>query len=153
MTHPNRPAFVEAMFDDEDWRKHVAGVGLVGAKTELCQLKGELRIQRRRHAGTPDYFDFIRKQAGFENVVAQRLREIEASLQANPDASGRKYRERISSLVNLVGVLALAIDETDLDPILDDHEIELHGERMTLAEAIDAGRFDRPEIEAKAVAS
>lgn len=140
MTHTNRPPFVDAMFDDVAWRNHVANVGLIGARTELTHMKAELRIQRREHQGD---FEFINRQARFEKVLQQRLREVESSLTANPEPSGRKYRQRISELTDLVGHLAKAIDETDLEYLLDDFEIPFGDDWMTLSDALDAKRFDR----------
>lgn len=144
----NQPPFVQAMFNDIEWRKHVATVGLIGARTELSQLKAELKLQRRERLGDDDYKDFLIKQAKFERIVTERLSAIERTLSANPEPPGSKYRQRIRELTDLIGHLARALDETEMEHLLDDFQVPFGDDWMTLGDALDAGRFDRTEAAA-----
>lgn len=139
----------DTICDDEAWNTYVTAVTPGQARIALCELKADLRAQRR--ARVPDakdkqadreYRSWLRTQARFEGHVNRRLNETQALILATSEPTGNVLRRAMTELVDTIAALSKAIDDTDLEYLLDIHYIVLGNERMTLGEALDSGRFD-----------
>lgn len=145
----------DLLHDDERWAEYVGRAGLGVALGALNDTKSELRRQRRERAalaqqGTKrdrrEWQVWLSSQARFQAVVDRRLTDVRAALAAQntgPDGSPNGLRKGMTELVDLVADLALEIDGSEVEYLLDEYHIVLGNVRMTLAEAIDSGRFDR----------
>lgn len=152
----NTPLTGDLLHQDELWNAYVERVGLGNAMHALNDAKSELRRQRREREVTKQtgtlaerrvYYAWMAAQARYQATVDRRLLQVRAQLaelaKANPDGTSGALRKGMTELVDLVADLALAIDNTELEYLLLEHHIVLGHERMTLADAIDTGRFDR----------
>lgn len=135
------------LIQEDLWAAYVAQHGLGRARALLCEIKGDLRTQRRARqlVGKPtpeearEHAEWVKGQARFEGLVNRRLSEVEQALAERPPVD---HKAALGEALNLVRVLALALDNTEKEHLLDEHNVTIKGETMTLAEAIDDGVFN-----------
>lgn len=141
---PNNDVF----FNDSLWEEFVEENGLRGTRLLIDELLRDLRKQRTlRDPGMGqdnpqqrEFMKWLRKQKMFEYEVKKRRRALMERIDADPTEIEILRKER-SRLMRIICALSLAIDDTDIDGILEDHTITMQDQEMTLADAIDEGFF------------
>lgn len=142
------------LIDEGLWSEYVARHGLGRARALLCEIKNDLKTQRRarqpigklNRAEATAHMEWTKSQARFEGLVNRRLTEVEQALADRaPDTgadSARGIRKGLVEAIDIIGWLCKEIDNSEVEYLLDERTIVLGGETMTLAEALDAGRFN-----------
>lgn len=142
------------LIDEDLWAEYVARHGLGRARALLCEIKGDLKTQRRARqpvgkmsrAEAVDHMKWTKSQARFEGLINSRLTEVEEALaERSPDTgadSARGIRKGLVEAIDIIGWLCKEIDDSEVEYLLDERTIVLGGETMTLAQALDAGRFN-----------
>lgn len=131
------------IFDDERWAAWVEEVGHRNAQRTIIEIKTSLKDQRRVRAsataaGDPQTRRWLQAQAKFEQRVNARLREVEEHLrrEGNP---ARVMREHVGKLYQVIARLAVELEGTPAQHLLDEIEMPIGDEVMTISHAIDTG--------------
>lgn len=135
--------FVPVLFDDDLWAETTSTrAGRLNARTLLNGLRRDLKSQRTERSATltaPEFRQWLASQARFERVVNARFSEIEQALHDDPVPG---LRRQVTRLLDVVGTLAAALDESDEHAdLLERVTITFGTDELTLAEALDEDRW------------
>ena len=139
--------FVPVLFDDDLWAETTSTrAGRLNARTLLHGLRRDLKSQRTERAATLTPLEFrqwLANQARFERVVNARFSDVEQTLHNDPVPG---LRRQVTRLLDVVGTLAAALDESDEHAdLLERVTIAFGSDELTLAEALDEDRWANRE--------